>query len=77
MLEGTQFLISQSLHFILFFGRNKAQDALWFGETYGLIPQSLKLQDKNGMVHEVNLSQTGKPTLQFSIIHPNNYNIIQ
>ena len=55
-----------------FLGRNKAQDALWFGETYGLIPQSLMLQDRNGMAHEINLTQTGKLTLPFSILHANN-----
>lgn len=57
-----------------FLGRNKAQDALWFGETYGLIPQSLMLQDRNGMAHEINLTQTGKLTFLFtgSIMHTNN-----
>ncbi|KAL9977532.1 hypothetical protein ACROYT_G014945 [Oculina patagonica] len=38
--------------------KNKAQDALWFGKTYGLIPQSLMVEDRNGMVNEINLTQT-------------------
>ena len=36
----------------------KAQDALWFGETYGLLPESLTLRDKTGLVHEINLKET-------------------
>ena len=33
-------------------------DALWFVETYGLMPQSLQLSDKDGSLHEVKVSPT-------------------
>ena len=35
------------------------------------------LQDRNGMVHEINLTQTGKLTLLFSTMHANNQKMIQ
>ena len=38
--------------------RKKATDALWFAETYGLMPESLQLRDKDGSLHEVNVSTT-------------------
>ena len=33
-------------------------DALWFAETYRMMPQSLQLRDKDGSIHEVNVSLT-------------------
>ena len=42
---------------LLFLCRRKAKDALWFGETYGLMPESLRLRDKNGKSHDINLRE--------------------
>jgi len=42
----------------IFIFRKKAQDALWFAETYGLLPESLMLRDKTGLLHEINLKKT-------------------
>lgn len=39
------------------FERQKAQDALWFAETYGLLPESLMLRDTTGQVHEVKVTK--------------------
>jgi len=38
----------------------KKKDALWFGETYGLLSESLMLPDKTGMVHEINLNDSNR-----------------
>ncbi|CAH3163198.1 unnamed protein product, partial [Pocillopora meandrina] len=37
--------------------RRKAKHALWFGETYGLMPESLRLRDKTGQSHDINLRE--------------------
>ncbi|KAJ7384317.1 hypothetical protein OS493_022424 [Desmophyllum pertusum] len=49
--------------------QKKSQDALWFAETYGLMPDSLLLKDKNGLLHEINIGETliGKLTFQTSM----------
>ena len=38
-------------------------DALWFAETYSLMPESLMLRDKSGQLHNIliNTSKEGKP----------------
>ena len=37
--------------------RDKSECALWFAETYGLLPKSLIVQEKEtGLSHEVQLS---------------------
>ena len=40
--------------------REKAEQALWFAQTYGLMPMSLHLQDAHGEQIEVSLKETGK-----------------
>ena len=40
--------------------RKKTKDALWFDETYGLMPESLVLRDDCGEKHTVNIN--GSPT---------------
>ena len=46
------------IHYLILLYRKKATDALWFAETYRLMPQSLQLRDKDGSIHEVNVSLT-------------------
>lgn len=36
--------------------REKAEKALWFAETYGLVPKSLKMEDKTGAQINVTLA---------------------
>ena len=48
--------VNQSLLNLIY--RQKAQDAPWIGETYGLLPESLTLRDKTGLLHEINLKET-------------------
>ena len=55
---------------LLFLCRKKAKEALWFGETYGLIPESLTLRDKTGQSHEIKL--TGNYTYKSSIFYKKN-----
>ena len=46
------------IHYLILLYRKKATDALWFAETYRLMPQTLQLRDKDGSIHEVNVSLT-------------------
>lgn len=50
--------MARKIHYLILLYRKKATDALWFAETYGLMPQSLQLSDKDGSLHEVNVSLT-------------------
>ena len=36
--------------------RKKTNDALWFAETYGLMPESLVLRDDSGQLHTVEIN---------------------
>lgn len=36
--------------------REKAKKALWFAETYGLVPHSLKMEDATGQELNMNLT---------------------
>ena len=45
-------------YYLILLNRKKVSDALWFAATYGLMPQSLQLSDKDGSLHEVGISPT-------------------
>ena len=48
--------MASKIHYLILLYQKKATDALWFAETYGLMPQSLQLSDKDGSLHEVDVS---------------------
>ena len=50
--------MASKIQYLILLFREKATDALWFAETYGLMPQSLQLRDNNGAIHDVNVSLT-------------------
>ena len=43
--------------------RKKAKKALWFAETYGLLPKSLVLSEENGQLHTINIITPPKVTI--------------
>ena len=60
-LDGLQLHRYVSYHFIKSsnYGmvcREKGEKALWFAETYGLVPKSLKMEDKTGAQINVTLA---------------------
>lgn len=47
-------IITYTLH------RKKAKKALWFAETYGLLPKSLVLSEENVQLHTVNINNSSE-----------------
>ena len=48
--------------------RKKAKKALWFAETYGLLPKSLVLSEENGQLHTININNSSEGNYYQSLL---------